>query len=164
MAHATGTMKNATGIGKPGEPVNNRPHLGDLILQKYEGILHTGFEDLKRFELIDRLEKPVLGFIFLGNKKKILEVYEFLSGYPYAFTVRTRKGFDLWSLPERGVRNAYVFISRFPRIIQFIQKYEYEIPEDLWGVIFGYPLSEVHQFTYDWDTWNENQKRRRRKS
>ncbi len=60
MAHATGTMKNATGVGKPGEPVNNRPHLGDLILQKYEGILHTGFEDLKRFELIDRLEKPGL--------------------------------------------------------------------------------------------------------
>ena len=23
MAHATGTMKNATGTGKPGEPVNN---------------------------------------------------------------------------------------------------------------------------------------------
>ena len=76
MPHATGTMKNATGVGKPGEPVNNRPHLGDLILQKYE----------------------------------------------------------------------------------------HEIPEDLWGIIFGYPLSEVHQFTYDWDTWNEKQKKRRRKS
>ncbi len=148
-------MKSATGIGKPGEPANTSPHLGDLILQKYERILHTGFEDLKRFELIDRLEKPVLDFIFWGNKKKILEVYEFLSGYPYAFTVRTKKGFDLWSLPERGVRNAYVFISRFPRIIQFIQKYEHEIPEDLWGVIFGYPLSEVHQFTYDWDTFRK---------
>jgi len=60
MTHAAGTMKNAIGIGKPGEPVDNRPHLGDLILQKYEGILHTGFEHLERFELIDRLEKPVL--------------------------------------------------------------------------------------------------------
>lgn len=157
MGHATGTMKNAIGIGKPGEPVINRPHLGDLILEKYEGILHTGFEDLERFELIDQLEKPVLDFIFTGTKKKILEVYEFLSGYPYAFTIRTRKGFDLWSLPDRGVRNAYVFISRFPKIIKFIQKYEYEIPADLWGVIFGYPLPEVHQFTYDWDAWNENQ-------
>lgn len=164
MAHATGTMKNAIGIGNPGEPVIKRPHLGDLILQKYEGILHTGFEDLERFELIDRLEKPVLDFIFTGTKKKILEVYEFLSGYPYAFTIRTRKGFDLWSLPDRGMRNAYVFISRFPKIIQFIQKYEYEIPPDLWGVIFGYPLPEVHQFTYDWDTWNKNQKRKRKKS
>ncbi len=33
MGHATGTMKNAIGIGKPGEPVINRPHLGDLILK-----------------------------------------------------------------------------------------------------------------------------------
>ena len=158
MVHATGKMKNAIGIGKPGEPVISRPHLGDLILEKYEGILHTGFEDLERFERIDQLEKPVLDFIFTGTKKKILEVYEFLSGYPYTFTIRTKKGFDLWNLPGRGVRNAYVFISRFPKIIQFIQKYEYEIPEDLWGVIFGYPLPEVHQFTYDWDTWNEDQK------
>ena len=149
--HATGKMKNATGIGKPGEPVKNRPHLGDIILQKYEGILHTGFEDLKQFELIDRLEKPVLNFIFSGNKKKILELYEFLSGYPYAFTIRTKKGFDLWSLPVRGVRNAYVFISSFPKLIKFIQTYELEIPDDLWGLIFGYSLPEVHQFTYEWN-------------
>lgn len=156
--------RHGTGMGKPGEPVKNRPHLGDIILQKYEGILHTGFEDLKRFELIDRLEKPVLDFIFSGNKKKIIEVHEFLSGYPYAFTIRTKKGLDLWSLPERGVRNAYVFISRFPELIKFIQTYELEIPDDLWGVIFGYPLPEVHQFTYDWDTWIENQKRKAQNS
>jgi predicted hydrolase (HD superfamily) len=34
--------------------------------------------------------------------------------------------------------------------------------EDLWGVIFGYSLPVVHQFTYDWDTWIENQKRKNR--
>ncbi len=84
MAHATGTMKNAIGIGKPGEPVNNRPHLGDLILQKYEGILHTGFEDLKRFELIDRLEndqeKPVLDFFWGVTRKRSVRYMNFFQG------------------------------------------------------------------------------------
>ena len=78
MEHATGTMKNATGIGKPGDGKDRKPHLGDIILKRYEKILHTGFEDLKKFELIDRLEKPVLDFTFTGNKKKILEVYDLL--------------------------------------------------------------------------------------
>lgn len=159
MKYATGTMKNATGTGKPGARMEITPHLGDIILKRYEKILHTGFEDLKKFELIDRLEKPVLDFIFTANKKKILEVYNFLSQYPYAFTIRTKKGFDLWSLPDRGIRNAYVYISRFPKLIKFINKYENKIPSDVWGVLFGYPLSEVHQFTYDWETWNKDMKK-----
>jgi hypothetical protein len=102
-----------------------------------------------------------LDFIFTGNKKKILEVYNLLSEYQYAFTIRTKKGFDLWSLPDRGIRNAYVYISRFPKLIKFINKYENEIPDDMWGVLFGYPLSEVHQFTYDWETWIKGKKRKR---
>ena len=155
MTHATGTMKNATGFGNPGEPVKTQPHLGKIILQRYENYLHTGFEDLEKFELIDKLEKPVLDFIFLGTKKKILELYDLLSQYPYAFTIRTKKGYDLWSLPARGVRNAYVHISRFPKLIKFIEKYENEIPNDLWGLLYGYPLSEVHQFTYDWESWKK---------
>lgn len=155
MTHATGTMKNATGIGKPGESVENRPNLGAIILKRYGKILHTGFEDLERFDLIDCLEKSVLNFIFSGTKNKILEVYGLLSEYPYAFIIRTKKGDDLWSLPEKGVRNAYVYISRFPELIKFIKKYENEIPNDLWGIIFGYPLSDVHQFTYDRKTWNK---------
>ena len=155
MTHATGTMKNATGIGKPGESLENRPNLGDIILKRYGKMLHTGFEDLEKFDLIDRLEKPVLDFIFSGTKKTILEVYDLLSEYPYAFIIRTKKGDDLWSLPEKGVRNAYVYISRFPKLIKFIKKYEKEIPNDLWGIIFAYPLSEVHQFTYDWNNWNK---------
>ncbi len=162
MGHATGTMKNATGIGKPGDGIDRKPHLGDIILKRYKRILHTGFEDLKRFELIDRLEKPVLDFIFTGNKKKILEVYDLLSEYPYAFTISTKKGLDLWSLPDRGIRNAYVYISRFPKLIKFINKYENEIPDDVWGILFGYPLSEVHQFTYDWETWKEGREKKRR--
>ena len=65
-----------------------------LFLNDMKKILHTGFEDLKKFELIDRLEKPVLDFTFTGNKKKIIEVYDLLSEYPYAFTIRTNKGFE----------------------------------------------------------------------
>ena len=160
MEHATGTMKNATGIGKPGDSIDRKPNLGDIILKRYERILHTGFEDLKKFKLIDRLEKPVLDFTFTGNKKKILEVYDLLSEYPYAFTIRTNKGFDLWSLPDRGIRNAYVYISRFPKLIKFINKYENEIPRDVWGILFGYPLSEVHRFTYDWETWRKGMERK----
>ena len=76
--------------------------------------------------------KPVLSFIFYGNKKKILEVYNLIAEYPYAFTMRTKKGLDLWSLPERGSRNAYVHISRFTKLIKLIEKHEKDIPSDLW--------------------------------
>lgn len=65
----------------------------------------------------------------------------------------TKKGYDLWNLPIRGIRNAYVHISRFPKLIKFIKDYENKIPSDLWGIIYGYPLSGVHQFTYDWNEW-----------
>jgi len=30
-----------------------------------------------------------------------------------------------------------------------------KIPSDLWGIIYGYPLDEVHQFTYDWKEWKK---------
>jgi len=46
--------------------------------------------------------------------------------------MRTKKGHDLWSLPQRGSRNAYVHISRFPKLIKFIREYEDKIPDDLW--------------------------------
>jgi hypothetical protein len=157
MSHPTGTMKNAVGFGKPGEPIKSKPNLGEIILDRYEDILHTGFEDLERFDLIDSLQKPVLEFTFSGTKKKVLEVYELLSSFPYAFIIRTKKGYDLWNLPERGVRNAYVHISRFPKLIKFIKEYEDQIPSDLWGIIYGYSLPEVHQFTYDWEAWNPGQ-------
>ena len=148
-------MKNETGINKAGIPTKQKPHLGDILLKKYRDRITEGFEALKRFELIDRLEKPVLDFIFYGNKKKILEVYRLIAEFPYAFTIRTKKGLDLWSLPERGTRNAYVHISRFPKLIKFIEHHENDIPDDLWGILYGYPLSEVHQFTYDWETWKK---------
>ena len=57
-------MKIKTGINKPGISTKKKPHLGDILLRKYRDRITEGFEDLKRFELIDRLEKPVLDFIF----------------------------------------------------------------------------------------------------
>jgi hypothetical protein len=147
-------MLKDTGINSPGIPtINNRPHLGDLLLKRYKRRICNGFDDLEKFELIDRLEKPVLNFIFVGTKHIILEVYNLISQFPYAFIMRTKKGYDLWSLPERGSRNAYVYISRFPKLIKFIRDYEDKIPSDLWGILFGYQLDEVHQFTYDWEEW-----------
>jgi hypothetical protein len=147
-------MINNTGINAPGIPtVKNKPHLGDLLLKRYRGRICSGFDDLEKFELIDRLEKPVLDFIFYGNKRIILEVYDLISEFPYAFIMSTKKGYDLWSLPEKGSRNAYVYISRFPKLIKFIRDYEDKIPSDLWGIIYGYPLSEVHQFIYDRNEW-----------
>jgi hypothetical protein len=147
-------MIHNTGINAPGIPtISNKPHLGDLILKKYKNRISTGFDDLEKFELIDRLEKPVIDFTFYGTKQIILEVYDFVSQFPYSFIMRTKKGYDLWSLPKRGSRNAYVHISRFPKLIKFIRDYEVKIPCDLWGIIFGYSLNEVHQFTYDWNEW-----------
>jgi len=148
-------MKN-TGLNRPGVPtVRNKPHLGDVLLERYRERIGAGFTDLENFELIDHFEKPVLDFIFYGNKRIILEVYDLISQYPYAFIMRTKIGYDLWNLPNRGSRNACVYISRFPKLIKFIREYEDKIPSDLWGIIYGYQLSEVHQFTYDWDTWDK---------
>ena len=147
-------MINTTGIDAPGIPtVGNKPNLGELLLKRYRGRICTGFDDLEKFELIDRLEKPVLDFTFYGNKRIILEVYNFISQFPYASIMKTKKGYDLWSLPQRGSRNVYVYISRFPKLIKFIREYEDQIPTDLWGIIHGYTLREIHQFTYEWDEW-----------
>lgn len=143
-----------TGLDKPGIPtVKRKPHLGDLLLAKFGKRISAGFDDLKRFQLIDRLEKPVLHFYFYGNKRTIIEVHDFMSQFPYSFVIRTRKGLDLWSLPEKGVRIADVHISRFPKLIEFIKQHEDLISDDLWGLLYGYPLPEVHQFTYDWEAW-----------
>jgi hypothetical protein len=148
-----------TGLDEPGIPtIDKKPHLGNLILRKLGHRIAAGFDDLKRFELIDRLEKPVLNFGFYGTKKIIIELYDFLVQFPYAFVIRTRKGLDLWSLPERGVRAADVHISRFPKLIKFIKDYEDKISNDLWGLLYGYPLAEVHQFTYDWEKWAKKKK------
>lgn len=147
------------GQDKPGIPtVKKKPHLGDLLLAKLRNRISAGFDDLERFELIDRLEKPVLNFYFYGNKRTILEVHDLMSQFPYTFLIRTKKGLDLWSLPERGVRAADVFISRFPKLIKFIRDHEDLIPNDLWGLLYGYPLAEIHQFTYDWEAWDKSQK------
>jgi len=117
----------------------------------------SGFDDLQQFDLIDRLEKPVLSFGFFGSKRIIIEVYDFISRFPYSFLIRTNKGLDIWKLPERGTRNADVCISRFPNLIKFIRDNEITIVSDLWGLLYGYPLPEIHQFTYDWNIWAKDQ-------
>ena len=156
-------MIKRTGKDAPGIPtISEKPHLGDLLLRKYKKRIMEGFDDLEKFELIDRLEKPVLNFIFYGSKKIILEVYDFLSQFPYSYVIRTKKGLDLWSLPERGSRNAYVHISRFPKLIKFIKEYEYKISNDLWGLLYGYPLSEIHQYTYNWEAWSKRKQNYRK--
>jgi len=103
--------------------------------------------------MIDQLKKPVLSFIFYGNKRIIIDVYNFICKFPYSFVIKTKKGIDIWSLPEKGTRNAYVHISRFPKLIEFIRQNEDKISDDLWGLLYGYDLSEVHKFTYDHDAW-----------
>jgi hypothetical protein len=140
--------------------MNEKPHLGNLLLARFGHRISAGFDDLKRFELIDQLEKPVLNFIFCGNKKIIIELYDFLSQFPYSFVTRTRKGLDLWSLPERGLRTADVHISRFLKLIEFIKDNGDMIPNDLWGLLYGYSLPEVHQFTYDWEGWAKKKRPR----
>jgi len=150
-----------TGLDQPGIPsVNRKPHLGNLIRRKLGYRMATGDDDLKRFELIDRLEKPVLNFSFYGTKRIIIELYHLISQSPYSFVIRTKKGLDLWSLPERGVRTAHVHISRFPNLIKFIRDNEELISNDLWGLLYGYPLAEVHQFTYDWEGWAKKNRMR----
>ena len=124
------------------------------MLDRFGERILSGFTDLEKFELIDRLEKPLLHFIFYGNKKKILEVDEFLAQFPYAYVITTKKGRDIWGLPNAGSRNAFVHISRFPKLLKFVMEHESNIPDDLWGLLYGYPLPEVHQFTYDWEAWN----------
>ncbi len=157
-----GTRKG-TGIDQPGVPsISTKPHLGKLLLKKYRDRITTGFDDLEKFELVDRLEKPVLNFIFYGQKKIILDVYNFLSKHPYSFFMKTKRGPDIWKLPDRGTRNAYVYISRFPNLIKFIQKYENEITNDLWGLLYGYPLDEIHQFTYNWEAWDKKMEMKER--
>lgn len=73
-----------------------------------------------------------------------------------------KKGSDLWNLPEQGPRTAYAYISRFPKLIAFIEKHEGEIQSDLWGLLYGYPLDEVHQSTYAHKRWEKTQDQVRR--
>jgi len=79
--------------GQTGIPtINKKPHLGDLLLAKFKNKISGGFDDLKRFELIDRLEKPVLNSIFTATKKTIIEMYDFISQFPYSFVIPHEKG------------------------------------------------------------------------
>ena len=128
--------------------INQKPHLGDILLKRYSERLLFGFEDLEHFELIDQLKKPVMSFGFYGSKRIIFEVYHYLERFQYSFIIFTKQGYDIWTLPERGNRNAQVYISRFPKLIKFIRDNENNISEDLWGLLYGYPLDEIYDFVY----------------
>ena len=146
------------GPGKIGEPYNVRPHLGDQLLQKYRDQISCGWEDLERFELIDRLQKPVLWFHLYSHKKILLELFDLLDAAPYAFWIRPDKAEHIWKLPDdRRRRGACVYISRFPKLLRFIEKNKGVLSDDLWGLLHGYPLPEVHQFTYDHDAFQAKQ-------
>ena len=152
------TMAINTGRHLPGIPsVNKKPHLGDLILKKYGHVITGGKQDLEAFELIDGLKKPAMSFEIRGDKELMLDVHEFLSRYPYAFTMSAAKGQQgLESLPDEGDFIADVLISRFPDLIEFVEKHQRDIPVDMYGLIFGYPVLEIHQFAYDWPQWKRN--------
>jgi len=153
------TMAINTGKHLPGIPsVNKKPHLGDLILKKYGNVITGGKQDLKAFELVDGLEKPVMSFEIRGDKELILDVHEFLSQSPYAFTVSAARGQQgLESFPDdEGDFITDVFVSRFPNLIEFVERHRKDVPVDLWGLIFGYPVLEIHQFAYDWTQWKKN--------
>jgi hypothetical protein len=50
-----------------------------------------------------------------------------------------------------------VHISRFPNLIKFIQDNENSISNDMWGLLYGYPVPDIHQFMYAWDAWKKAQ-------
>ena len=77
-----------------------------------------------------------------GSKQKIIDLYDFLSKYPSSFFLTTNRGPDIWSMSERGSRNAYVYISRFPNLIKYIQKNENNISSDMWGMLYDHPLGK----------------------
>jgi len=56
-----------TGMDRPGIPtITDRTHLGDIFLERYRDRISNGFDDLKKFELIDRLDGvgPHFGAIY----------------------------------------------------------------------------------------------------
>jgi hypothetical protein len=152
------TMAINTGRHSPGIPtVNKKSHLGDLILKKYGDVITGGKQDLKDFELIDGLSKPAMSFEIRGDKELMLDVHEFLGQSPYAFAMSAAKGQrGIESFPDEGDFIANVFVSRFPDLIEFVKKHERDIPVDLYGLLFGYPVLEIHQFAYDWTQWKKN--------
>jgi len=75
------------------------------------------------------------------KRTNFLEVYRLIAEFPYAFTIRTKKGLDQWSLSERGTRNAYVHISRFPKLIKFIES---NIMKMIYRMIYGGYYTDIH--------------------
>jgi hypothetical protein len=145
-----------TGVGfdKPGIPTIMKPNLGELLLAKYGHKVIRDYDVVENFELLDRLEKPVLNFDVLGSKKTLLELQAYLACFPYAFAMITRKGKRLEELSNLGASGAWVYVSRFPNLIKLIREHWKKMPSDLWGLLYGYPMAEVHQFTYDWEEWS----------
>ena len=142
------------GSGKIGEPYDVRPHLGEQILRKYRDLISCGWDDLEHFELIDLLQKPVLWFHLYGHKEMLLELFDLLDASRYAFWIKPDKAEHIWKWPDdKRKRGAGIYISRFPNLVRFIKKNEGAISDDLWGLLYGDPLPEIHQHSYDLDAF-----------
>ena len=135
---------------------SRKRHFGAELLYLYEDRISTGWEDLERFDRVEGFKKPVVGFGFRGGKKVFLELESMLKKSGYAFWIRTTKGKKVSEISKMGSSSAYVYVSRFPKLIKLISKHGGIISDDLWGLLFGYPLEEVYQFTYNNDEWRKN--------
>ena len=134
-----------------------KQHLGSVLLERFEERIDTGWEDLERFDRIDTFQKPVMSFGFMGSKKVILELDRILKTSGYAYWIYTRSKKKVRELSKMGSSSVYVYVSRFPNLIKFISRHDGDIPHDLWGLIFGYPLTEVYRYTYENDLWRAEQ-------
>ncbi len=130
-----------------------KSHFGAVLLKRYGDRISTGWEDLERFEMVDEFKKPVVGFGFRGGNKVFLELEGLLKESGYAFWIRTTKGKKVRELSKMGSSSAYVYVSKFPKLIKFISKSCGSFSDDLWGLLFGYPLEEVYQFAYENNAW-----------
>ena len=110
---------------------------------------------IRSFVVIPSILKPVVGFGIRGGKKVFLELESMLKNSGYAFWIRTTKGKKVREISKMGSSSAYVYVSSFPKLIKFISKHGDIISDDLWSLLFGYPLSEVYQFTYENEAWRK---------
>jgi hypothetical protein len=111
------------GQDKPGIPtVKKKPHLGDLLLAKLRNRISAGFDDLERFELIDRLEKPVLNFYFLWQQKDHPRSARFDVPVSIHFPDPDEEGFGFVELAGKRGPSCRCFYFKIPQADQIYQR------------------------------------------